>query len=115
MWKNDRQILNFILTQLVLFRRSEKSILVKWTHVFAFLSEFSRFFQDSKNQKPQTYCKSTFWSIASITQIILARKIAFLFVLSYFGGPKNAKNVILRASMICVMIVIPQKVDLQYV
>ena len=49
-------------------------------------SEFSRFLQNSKNQKSQTYCKSIFWSIAIITQIILARKIAFLFFLDKTSG-----------------------------
>ena len=47
---------------------------------FYLLKLILKFFQNSKNQKPQTYCKSTFESIAIITYIKFASKIAFLFV-----------------------------------
>ena len=44
-------------------------------------------------------CKSTFWSIAIIKQIILARNIAFLVFFdiqnSYFGSRKISKRSIL--------------------
>ena len=66
-------------------RRSEKKHFSKNDFFFAFFSEFSRFFQNSKNQKPQTHCKLTFWSVGIIARIILARTIAFLV---FFGDSK---------------------------
>ena len=47
------------------------------------MTKFSRSFQNSQNQKPQTYCESTLKNIAITTYIILGHKIAFL-VIFYF-------------------------------
>ena len=107
-----------ILLRNGMFRRSEKSILVKMTR-FGFLSEFSRFFQYSKNQKPQTYCKSTFENITITTQIILARKVAFLVIFLpqnkelFWRAKKQSKCDFTSKFDVCVLIAILSKVDLQ--
>ena len=54
---------------------------------FCVFQRIFKIFQNSKNQKPQTYCKSTFWSIAIIIQIILARKFVSFDI---FWTPKIA-------------------------
>ena len=56
---------------------------------FCVFQRILKIFQNSKNQIFQIYCKSTFWSIAIITRIILAHKIEFLV---FFGHPKHSKE-----------------------
>ena len=92
-----------------------------FTFVFRYRTRPFRKFnvQNFKNQKHQTYCNWTFRGTTNITLIILARKIAILAFIEplkwlLFWGQKITKNVILRASMVSVMIVILSKLDLQW-
>ena len=123
-----REMRSFNLTKVVLTLCTIKTVhsvnalvkkkISKNDSFLRFSANFQDFFKIQKIRNLKLIASQLFGvSQSSHRSYLLVKSHSWCFLDSqnscYFGCPKNTKNAILRASMICVMIAILQKVDLQ--